>query len=557
VNAIALAADFRRGGLNGLYAPHDIPRLADRVGAKKGVPVGPLIAGFTEGLRDRARAAVRRYMEAAADTVLQSDGAGGWIEVQADNDNLDVRALIEAAARAADIPPADLVDIVIGEAPGACADEPATLMQSWAWMALEDFQRAKARRRAPVLEQEMTDQQPRPAAVIATGPGPRGDWRPASLSNPAMWSAAENMPAHLRGLAYIDFDPSAETSPPAWLAKGLLPRVGIGLLFGESGAGKSFAAVHSALCVAWGLPLFGAKVKRGGVLYIAAEGGRSVTRRFQAANAELGGAIAAAGLAGAKPRRAPIRIVTEAPDLSRDGSPDPLMQTIRAAKAAFEAGGDRLALVVLDTWHAALGGGDENSAADAGHALKPLISESEKGDFLTLVVHHPGKELEKGARGSNALPAAADVILAVSVPGFTGAKAKPSSAPRRIAITKLRDGDAGSEFGYRLRTVPTGVDEDGDVVTTCVVEPIVAPAVDANGLTKSGRDFMDAVEKAIAEEGGKRARVETARLMFCAARPDGKPDTIRKAWTRALEVAINDGRVATDDRTLMVWVPNG
>jgi len=200
-----------------------------------------------------------------------------------------------------------------------------------------------------------------------------------------------------------------------------------------------------------------------------------------------------------------------------------------------------------------MGGADENSAADAGHALKPLIASSEDGDFLTLIVHHPGKDVEKGARGSNALPAAADAILAVSVPKFTGARAKPASAPRNVTITKMRDGDAGREFGYRLRIVPTGVDEDGDPITTCVVEPIDPPKVDAEGLTKSGREFMDAVAKAIAEEGGERARLETARLIFGAARPNSSAPARRMAWKRALDAARETKLIETDDHDVMVW----
>lgn len=357
-------------------------------------------------------------------------------------------------------------------------------------------------------------------------------------------------------LRSFDYLRGKKTAPPAWLAKGLLPRAGIGLLFGETGSGKSFAAVHASLCVAYGVPFFGAKTKQGGVLYIAAEAGAGVARRIEAADEALD-AITAPALrgAGVPPLdRAPIKIVTQAPDLSRDGDAKPLLRTIELAKQQFEREGHRLALVVLDTWHAALGGADENSSADAGHALKPLIAAAETGDFLMLAVHHPGKDSERGARGSSALPAAADVIIAVSVPRFTGAKAKPASAPRRAVVTKLRDGDPGREVGYRLRIVQTDVDEDGDPVTTCIVEPIDTPAVDGEGLTKSGRAFMDAVAQAVADKGGECGMVETARLMFCKAWAGKTPDANRKAWTRALREAVDAGRVGLDDNDVSIWL---
>jgi len=360
------------------------------------------------------------------------------------------------------------------------------------------------------------------------------------------------------GLAFVDFDPAAETPPPSWLAKGLLPRAGIGLLFGESGAGKSFAAIHAALCVAWGLPLFGAKVDQGAVLYIAAEGGKSVLRRFSAADRALEGQVASANVcrpAGMPPlSRAPIRVVHEAPDLSRDGDSKPLAATIRAAKTEFEKDGHRLALVIVDTWHAAMGGGDENSAADAGHALKPLIAESEEGGFLTLIVHHPGKDSDRGARGSNALPAAADAIIAVTVPSHEGAKAKPSAALRRATVAKMRDGEAGGEFAYRLPVVKVGIDADDDPITTCVVEPCDLPKTDGAGLSATDREILDAVNAALMEAGTGRARAEEARLRFYANRPDAKESARRMAWQRGVEKGIKNGWLGTDEHSLNLWI---
>lgn len=352
-----------------------------------------------------------------------------------------------------------------------------------------------------------------------------------------------------RRLATMDFDPNAEFVPPSWLAKGLLPRKGIGLLFGESGAGKSFAAIHAALCVVWGQPLFEKKVKQGGVLYVAAEGGSSVAGRFRAANDAMGAAVAAARLSGERPQRAPVRIVTEAPDLSRDGDPKALLRTIADAAHDFEEAGFPLALVVVDTWHAAMGGGDENSAADAGAALKPLRDAAESGAFHCLIVHHPGKDSERGARGSNALPAAADAIIAVTVPGFDGAKAKPSDALRRATITKMRDGEAGGEFCYRLPVVEMGIDEDGDPITTCRVEPCHAPKLDDDGLTKHDRAFMDALRAG----QGERIRLDEVRARFYAAMADAAPGSKRKAFGRARDAAIRDGRIEVDEAELWAW----
>ena len=340
-------------------------------------------------------------------------------------------------------------------------------------------------------------------------------------------------------LESVDFNAGAEFTPPSWLVKGMLPQQGIGLLFGESGAGKTFLAIHTALCVATGVPFFGNRTRQGGVLYVAAEGGSSVIPRMNAAAGKM------------PPDKAPIRIVTEAPNLSRDGKPMALTATIDDAAADFEKAGSRLALIVIDTWHAALGGGDENSAADSGVALAPLREAAERHGALVLVLHHPGKDVERGARGSNALPAAADAIIALKVPGHGGSVGKPSDAVRTASVTKLRDGETGVGFSYRLPVVPLGTDEDGDPWTTCVVEPHdIEPVVP---ISPSVREFLTALESALAEHEGDRAATEAVREKFYAGRPEAKPDTARKAFNRARDAALEAGKVGVDAGQEWVW----
>jgi len=181
-----------------------------------------------------------------------------------------------------------------------------------------------------------------------------------------------------------------------------------------------------------------------------------------------------------------------------------------------------------------------------------LRDAAESGGFHCLIVHHPGKDSDRGARGSNALPAAADAIIAVTVPGFEGAKGKPSDAMRRATITKMRDGEAGGEFCYRLPVVEMGFDEDGDPITTCRVEPCHAPKLDDDGLSKTDRELMAVLRAAIAESGSDRAKAEEVRLRFYAGRPDAKESTRRMAWQRTLRRAIEDGRIETDEHSVFL-----
>jgi AAA domain len=69
---------------------------------------------------------------------------------------------------------------------------------------------------------------------------------------------------------------------PAWLVEKLLPARGFSVLYGPSGAGKTFLAADWALCIAESLAWYGRGVTGAWVLYIAAEGSNGLHRRVTA-----------------------------------------------------------------------------------------------------------------------------------------------------------------------------------------------------------------------------------------------------------------------------------
>lgn len=360
-------------------------------------------------------------------------------------------------------------------------------------------------------------------------------------------------------LRTVDYDPNAKHSAPTWLVKGLFPDRGLAMLVGESQSGKSFLGVQLAVCIARGIPFFGRKVKAGAVLYIAAEGGSSVLPRIKAADEEIGGMLADNHLVrkGKGPMaRAPIKVMTETPNLSRQGDPEALARTLRALHHELATTDYPLTFVVLDTLHAAMCGGDEQSAADTGHALKPLRDAAEELGILVLITHHFGKDLERGARGSSALRAAVDTEIELRVPGADGSKAKPAGMLRRATVTKQRDGAVGEELYCRLNTHELGRDEDGEPWMTCTVIPCDAPALDGDGKPKGKGDIRlrRAVESALAEHGGDRAPWRMARSYFNNAGPaDETDDARRAAWSRALKKARDLGLVETDSCDEWIW----
>ena len=107
-----------------------------------------------------------------------------------------------------------------------------------------------------------------------------------------------------------------------------------------------------------------------------------------------------------------------------------------------------------------------------------------------MVIHHIGKDASKGARGSGSLRAAVDTEIELTrTDDVVTAEAR-----------KQRDMPCDGVFSYRLKGVFLGHDEDGDKVTSAVVEATEAPAKRVK-LTGSDKIALQALSDAIAQHG--------------------------------------------------------
>lgn len=308
---------------------------------------------------------------------------------------------------------------------------------------------------------------------------------------------------------------------PEWIVKGLLPRAELAVLYGESGAGKSFMALDLGLAIARGEQWRGLRVKQGRVVYVAAEGGGGFRNRLKAYAQQHG--IDLAGV--------PFGVIHAAPNLLM--KPDAL----EVARAIQAAGG--AAVVIVDTLAQATPGGNENSAEDMGRALAHCKGIHRATGALVLLVHHAGKDTSKGARGWSGLRAAADVELEVQrTPGG-----------RVLRITKQKDGDDSGAWGFDLEAVLVGLDADGDEVLSCVVIDAPVPVVQEVGKGALARKLGDnealiasvVSEFALAQTVG----IEVASVLDEAVRKapavgEGKRDVRRQNLKRAL-LALCEG----------------
>jgi len=235
-----------------------------------------------------------------------------------------------------------------------------------------------------------------------------------------------------------------------YIIKHLLGSGSMAVLYGESGSGKTFLALHLALSVAGAAEFFEHRVRQVGVVYIAAEAGRGIENR-----------VAAAKLENAlqwNAERIPFAAIVSPVDLcSPQSDTAKLVSTILHADIGLPVG-----LIIIDTLSRVMAGGNENQPDDMGALVRNIDHLKTETGASILLVHHTGKDLSRGARGHSLLRAATDTEIEVS--------REAGSQMIGVAVTKQRDYATEGNFAFTLRRVELGEDDDGDAVASCVVE---------------------------------------------------------------------------------------
>jgi hypothetical protein len=272
-------------------------------------------------------------------------------------------------------------------------------------------------------------------------PSPADDPLPITDKADVTIDAPSVKPARFRVYSAEEF---TQGKPLTWLIKGVLPQAELGMVYGESTAGKTFAILDMVAHIAMGRPWRGIKTRQVRVMYVAAEGATGMRYRLKAIANHLNVELA----------DLPIKFIADAPNLLEK------QDALDLAKAIVAAGGADV--VVLDTFAQVMAGGNENSGEDVGKVLAHCRGINRAtGGAMVLPVHHSGKDTSRGARGWSGIKAAMDVELEVV----------RVEERRSVSVTKIKDGPGeGREYPFRLNTVVLGLDEDGDEITSCVVE---------------------------------------------------------------------------------------
>jgi hypothetical protein len=312
----------------------------------------------------------------------------------------------------------------------------------------------------------------------------------------------------------VDADAFTTGPHPGWIIKDVLPKAELAVLFGESGSGKSFAILDMVASVARGVPWRGHRVKQGRVVYIAAEGAGGFRKRL----------IAYAGRQGISLKGLNLGVMASTPNLLLKNDAFDVCKSIGKAD-----------VVVIDTLAQTTPGGNENAGEDMGKALAHCKGIHRSTGALVILVHHSGKDASKGARGWSGLRAACDAEFEVL---------RLAGGDRILRTSKQKDGDDGATWGFKLDVVDVGFDEDGDVVTSCVIKETEVTLAGA-----TSRRALGVVEKIVAAAIDEVAAVQTEGIEIDAIiqmarekleRGSGRQDTRPQRIKRALEALCGD-----------------
>lgn len=211
----------------------------------------------------------------------------------------------------------------------------------------------------------------------------------AAESNDGPRSFLERLKAETyRGIAGL-----AAIPPVRYLLHPLIAVDSLFQIFAPSSAGKSFAAIDIACCVATGKKWHGHAVVQGPAVYVVAEGASGIRDRLAAWAAYHNG------------NEDPI-------DVYVITLPAMLHRLDEASALAVWCAEIGARIVIIDTYARSTLGLDENKNNEAGLAIDGLDTIRRATGAAVGIVHHTGHQGARG-RGASALYAAMDTVIAI------------------------------------------------------------------------------------------------------------------------------------------------
>lgn len=280
---------------------------------------------------------------------------------------------------------------------------------------------------------------------------------------PGRFADAPSSPA-LKLFELVAFNDIRLSTAPNYAIKGLLPKVGLAVIWGPPKCGKSFFVSDLLLHVALGWSYRGRRVNQAAVVYCCLEGAEGFSNRMIA--------FRRAKLAdGADP--VPFFLSPTPLDLIRDHPA--LIASIRGRLGDVKPG-----VICLDTVNRSLTG-SESSDEDMSAYIRAADALRDEFKCLVVLVHHCGLDATR-PRGHTSLTGALDVQIAIKKAGDLIVSA---------IVEFNKDGPEGAEVVSRLVPVEIGTDDDGDAISTLVVEQLGDDEVPGKRVMEAGPKLTD------------------------------------------------------------------
>jgi hypothetical protein len=244
-------------------------------------------------------------------------------------------------------------------------------------------------------------------------------------------------------------DPLA-IEPPRWLIRDLIYERQVGVFYAPTGTYKTFVVIGLGGMKVHSMEWLGRRLKPCNVIYMAGEGFAMFGLRR----------LAWFKLHGMEPIDDGFEVIGCTVNLMEDDEVD----------AFIESAGDMpsLGLVALDTMSTSVPGEDENSSMVMTKAVASAIKIGRALNCAVMLIHHPGKEEERGMRGHSSLGGNTDFVL-------RGQKIEDGNKVT-VAVVKQKDGEAGKVVTFSVHKVPLGIyDDDGVERTSLAVQPCETP----------------------------------------------------------------------------------
>lgn len=349
--------------------------------------------------------------------------------------------------------------------------------------------------------------------------GEKGDWNDYALIHGGQATRAllvkevKQLFVDVHDISTVDAD---------FLIDGVMETPCTGMVFGESGSGKSFFVIDVALHVASGMQWLGKQTKTGPVFYICGEGRHGIPRRVKAWEHQHGCKVPAG------------RFMVS--NLRMSFEPDQVAEMVQCIDQLAESIGCP-AMVIIDTMARALpGSADENSAKDTNLFFNECDRVQSRYNCAVVVVHHSGHGDKKRARGSSAIKGVLDVEIMLS--------------NNMIEWTKTKDMEPHPPIKYNLDKVTFG---EGKRDNSCAITYDTSVKVEKRE-TATRTAAKSSLIEAIGSEriGADRCTVQGWKDGFMPKFSSLSADAQRKYFNRESKKMIDDGLVVIDGAFVVV-----